>query len=99
MKRTSFERNGNWFLHKPQGETLRFLRNRFLVVETKTTVENGVFRQVPVSTAFFLRNVDYRHVSGNIGANFHHFFGSIFAQFSLPYNNVAKDCREVLLFE
>ena len=43
---------------------MRFLRNRFLVVETKTTVENGVFRQVPVSTAFFLRNVDYRHVSG-----------------------------------
>ena len=38
-----------------------------MVVETKTTVENGVFRQVLVSTAFFIRNVDSRHVSGNIG--------------------------------
>ena len=50
------------------GETLRFLRNGFLAAETKTAVENGVFRLVHVSITFSVRNVDHGHVSGNIAS-------------------------------
>ena len=45
-------------------ETLRFLRNGFLATETKTTVENDVFRLVHVSIPFSVRNIDHGHVSG-----------------------------------
>ena len=65
-KLTNSQKNENSFLDKPLGKTLRLLRNGILAAETKTAVENGVFRLVAVSTPFFVINVACRHVSGNI---------------------------------
>ena len=47
-------------------ETNRFVINDFSIPETRTTGKNSGFHLSFVSTSFFKRNIQSRHVSGNI---------------------------------